>query len=322
MRKLLSVLTLAAFAISPALWAQTVIKIAIDHGPTHSMTQAMERFGQILEKKRPGEYKVQAYASAQLGNERTTQEALTLGSLEMAVSGIVNIYEPKFSLLEAPFLFRDREHIQKFQHSPVIQKIASSLPAKGLRMLGIVENGYRHVTNNKRPINTVDDVKGLKLRTPESIAQVETFRALGALPTPMPFAELYNALRQGVVDGQENPLQNIYDAKFYEAQKYLALTGHIYNSAYVLISEQFYQKQKPEQQKAIRESVDEATLWQFKYVEELDKNLLGMLKEKGMQVTTPDQAAFRAGTVPAYEAIIAKVGSDSRAILDEIRAIK
>jgi tripartite ATP-independent transporter DctP family solute receptor len=189
-------------------------------------------------------------------------------------------------------------------------------------MLGIMENGYRHVTNNTRPINSPADVKGLKLRTPESIAQIETFRALGALPTPMPFAELYNALRQGIVDGQENPLQNIYDAKFYEAQKYLALTGHIYNSTFVLISEQFWQKQKPEQQQAIREAVEEAALWQFKYVEELDKSLLGTLKEKGMQVTTPDQAAFRAATAPAYEAIIAKVGGDSRAILDEIRAIK
>lgn len=322
MRKLLSALAFAAFSISPAVWAQTIIKAGIDHGPTHSFTQAMERFGAILEKKRPGEYKVQVYASAQLGNERIMQEALTLGSLEMVVTGIVNIYEPKFSLLEAPFLFRDREHILKFQRSEAMQRIASSLPGKGLRMLGIVENGYRHITNNKRPINSVDDLKGLKVRTPESIAQVETFRALGALPTPMPFAELYNALRQGIVDGQENPLQNIYDAKFYEAQKYLALTGHIYNSAYVLISEQFYRKQKPEQQKAIREAVEEATLWQFKYVEELDKKLLGMLKEKGMQVTTPDQAAFRASTAPAYEAIIAKVGPDSRAILDEIRAIK
>jgi tripartite ATP-independent transporter DctP family solute receptor len=322
MRKLLSVLTLSAFAIAPAAWAQQTIKIGIDHGPTHSFTQAMDLFAQLLEKKRPGEYKVQVYHSAQLGNERVMQEALTLGSLEMTVTGLLNIYEPKFALLEAPFLYRDRQHILKTQESAAVQKLASSLPPKGLRLVGFVENGFRNITNNTRPINTPADVKGLKIRTPENLAQVETFRALGAQPTPMPFAELYNALRQGVVDGQENPLQGIYDGKLYEAQKYLAMTGHIYNSAYVLISEQFFAKQKPEQQRAILDAVHEATLWQFNYASELDGKLLDMLKQKGMVVTTPDQAAFRAATAPAYEAFYAKLGPDAKAIVEAIRAIK
>ena len=322
MRKLLSILTLAALAIAPAAWAQQTIKIGIDHGPTHSFTQAMDLFGQLLEKKRPGEYKVQVYPSAQLGNERVMQEALTLGSLEMTVTGLLNIYEPKFALLEAPFLYRDRAHILKTQDSAVVQKLAASLPPKGLRLVGFVENGFRNITNNTRPINTPADVKGLKIRTPENLAQVETFRALGAQPTPMPFAELYNALRQGVVDGQENPLQGIYDGKLYEAQKYLAMTGHIYNSAYVLISEQFFAKQKPEQQRAILDAVHEATLWQFNYASELDGKLLEELKQKGMLVTTPDQAAFRAATAPAYDAFYAKLGPDAKTIVEAIRAIK
>lgn len=322
MRKLLSILTLAAFSIAPAVWAQETIKIGINHGPTHSFTQAMERFGKTLEKKRPGEYKVQIFHSAQLGDERVMQEALTLGSLEMTVTGLLNIYEPKFALLEAPFLLRDRDHILKMQESDVVQKLASTLPPKGLRLVGFVENGFRHITNNVRPINSPADVKGLKIRTPENLAQVETFRALGAQPTPMPFAELYNALRQGVVDGQENPLQNIYDGKFYEAQKYLALTGHIYNSAYVVISEKFFQKQKPDQQKAILEAVREATVWQFNYARDLDAKLLETLKQQGMQVTSPDQAAFRAATAPAYEAFYAKLGPDAKTIVESIRSIK
>jgi len=322
MRKLLSVLTLVAFSIAPTVWAQQTLKIGIDHGPTHSFTQAMDRFGQILEKKRPGEYKVQVYASAQLGNERVMQEALTLGSLEMVVTGLLNIYEPKFSVLEAPFLLRDREHILKMQESAAVQKLAASLPPKGLRLIGFVENGFRNITNNTRPINSPADVKGLKIRTPENMAQVETFRALGAQPTPMPFAELYNALRMGVVDGQENPLQNINDGKLYEAQKYLALTGHIYNSAYVVISEQFFSKQKPEQQKAIIESAREATLWQFNMMRDRDEELLNTLKQKGMQVTTPDQAAFRAATAPAYEAFYTKLGPEAKMIVEEIRSLK
>ena len=205
MRKLLSILTLAAFAIAPAAWAQQqTIKIGIDHGPSHSFTQAMDLFGQLLEKKRPGEYKVQVYHSAQLGNERVMQEALTLGSLEMTVTGLLNIYEPKFALLEAPFLYRDRQHILKTQESAVVQKLASSLPPKGLRLVGFVENGFRNITNNTRPINSPADVKGLKIRTPENLAQVETFRALGAQPTPMPFAELYNALESKAWIGMAN----------------------------------------------------------------------------------------------------------------------
>jgi len=322
MRKLLSILTLAAFSIAPAAWAQQTVKIGIDHGPTHSFTQAMERFGKILEQKRPGEYKVQVYASAQLGNERVMQEALTLGSLEFVVTGLLNIYEPKFALLEAPFLFRDRQHILKMQESDVVQKLAATLPPKGLRLVGFVENGFRNITNNVRPINVPGDVKGLKIRTPENMAQVETFRALGAQPTPMPFAELYNALRMGVVDGQENPLQNINDGKLFEAQKHLALTGHIYNSAYVVVSEQFFAKQKPEQQKAIIEAVKEATLWQFNMMRDRDGELLETLKQKGMQVTTPDQEAFRTATAPAYEAFYAKLGPDARAIVESIRSLK
>jgi len=322
MRKLLSILTLAAFSIAPAAWAQQTVKIGIDHGPTHSFTQAIERFGKILEQKRPGEYKVQVYASAQLGNERVMQEALTLGSLEFVVTGLLNIYEPKFALLEAPFLFRDRQHILKMQESDVVQKLAATLPPKGLRLVGFVENGFRNITNNVRPINVPGDVKGLKIRTPENMAQVETFRALGAQPTPMPFAELYNALRMGVVDGQENPLQNINDGKLFEAQKHLALTGHIYNSAYVVVSEQFFAKQKPEQQKAIIEAVKEATLWQFNMMRDRDGELLETLKQKGMQVTTPDQEAFRTATAPAYEAFYAKLGPDARAIVESIRSLK
>ena len=322
MRKLLSIRTLSAFSIAPAAWAQQVVKVGIDHGPTHSFTQTMERFGKILEQKRPGEYKVQVFASAQLGNERVMQEALTLGSLEFVVTGLLNIYEPKFSLLEAPFLFRDREHILKMQESEVVKKLASMLPPKGLRLAGFVENGFRNITNNARPINGPGDVKGLKIRTPENMAQVETFRALGAQPTPMPFAELYNALRMGVVDGQENPLQNINDGKLYEAQKHLALTGHIYNSAYVVVSEQFFAKQKPEQQKAILEAVKEASLWQFNMMRDRDSELLEMLKQKGMQVTMPDQTAFRTATAPAYEAFYAKLGPDARTIVEAIRSLK
>ena len=131
-------LSVTALLTLSAAQAQVPLKIGLGHGPTHSFTQAMERFGAALDKKRPGDYKVQIFHSSQLGSERVMQEALTLGSLEVTVTGLLNIYEPKFALLEAPYLFRDREHILKAQESEVVQKLAATLPQKGLRLLGFV----------------------------------------------------------------------------------------------------------------------------------------------------------------------------------------
>jgi tripartite ATP-independent transporter DctP family solute receptor len=239
----------------------------------------------------------------------------------MTVTGVLGIFEPKITLLEMPFLFRDRAHIQKAQTSEAVRTLTASLPAKGVRLIGFVENGFRNITTNARPITKPEDVKGLKIRTPENLAQIETFKALGAAPTPMPFSELYAALRQGVVDGQENPLQNIHDGKLFEVQKYLALTGHIYNSAYVIISEAFFQRLKPEQRKAVEEAADEAGRWQFDFIAKKDAELLETLKKSGMQVTEPDKEAFRAATAPAYDAFYGRYGNDARTFVEAIRKL-
>jgi TRAP-type transport system periplasmic protein len=320
MVKTFAAAALAALLAGPAL-AQTALKIGHGHSEAHSFHLAMQRFGELLEKKAPGAFKVILFPQSRLGSEREMQEHLTTGTLEMTVTGVLGIFEPKINLLELPFLFRDRAHIQKAQHSEAVQKLAASLPAKGVRLVGFVENGFRNITNNTRPITKPDDVKGLKIRTPENLAQIETFKALGAAPTPMPFSELYAALRQGVVDGQENPLQNIHDGKLFEVQKHLALTGHIYNSAYVIISEAFYQGLKPEHRKAVDEAADEAGRWQFDYIAKKDAELLDTLKKAGMQVTEPDKEAFRAATAAAYEAFYSRYGNDARAFVEAVRKL-
>ncbi|RLP27036.1 TRAP transporter substrate-binding protein [Mesorhizobium sp. YM1C-6-2] len=301
--------------------AQTALKIGHGHSDKHSFHLAMEKFSEILEQKAPGAFTVTIFPQAQLGSEREMQEQLTTGTLEVTITGVLAIFEPKITLLELPYLFRDREHIKKGQSSEAVEQLVAGLPAKGVRLVGFLENGFRNITNNTRPINTPEDVKGLKIRTPENLAQVETFNALGASPTPMAFSELYAALRQGVVDGQENPLQNIYDGKLFEVQKYLALTGHIYNSAYVLVSESFYQGLKPEERTAIEEALKEATDWQFDYIAQLDKELLEALKKEGMEVTEPDTEQFRAATAPAYDAFYAKFGDDARNFVKAIEGL-
>lgn len=301
--------------------AQTALKIGHGHSENHSFHQAMVKFSEALEEKAPGAFTVTIFPQAQLGSEREMQEQLTTGTLEMTLTGVLAIYEPKITLLELPFLFRDREHILAAQASEAVQDLVSTLPAKGLRLAGFLENGFRNITNNTRAINTPDDVKGLKIRTPENLAQIETFKALGASPTPMPFSELYAALRQGVVDGQENPLQNIHDGKLFEVQKHLALTGHIYNSAYVVVSENFYQGLKPEERDALSAALKEATDWQFNYIASRDTDLLETLKNAGMEVTTPDQDAFRAATAPAYEAFYSQFGDDARNFVKAIEGL-
>ena len=301
--------------------AQTELKIGHGHTEQHSFHLAMEHFAELLQEKAPGEFNVTIFANSQLGSEREMQEQLTFGTLEIAVTGVLGIYEPKLALLELPFLFRDRAHVQAAQHSDAVATLTAGLPAKGLRLIGFVENGFRHITNNARPIETPKDVAGLKIRTPENQAQIETFRALGAQPTPMPFSELYAALRQGVIDGQENPLQNIYDGKLYEVQANLALTGHIYNSAYIVISEGFLSGLSEANRTAILEAADEAGTWQLNYLADKDAELLDELKAKGMAVTEPDKEAFRAATAPAYDVFYEEYGEDARAFVDAVRAM-
>ena len=321
MMKFLKTLALGigvAVIAAGAASAQTALKIGHGHSEKHSFHLAMQKFSELLEQKAPGAFTVTIYPQASLGSERELQEQLTTGTLEMTITGVLAIFEPKITLLELPYLFRDRDHIQKAQASDAVDALVSGLPAKGVRLVGFLENGFRNITNNTRPINTPDDVKGLKIRTPENLAQIETFNALGASPTPMPFSELYAALRQGVVDGQENPLQNIYDGKLQEVQKHLALTGHIYNSAYLVVSETFYQGLTAEQRTAFEAAVKEAGDWQFNYIAQRDQELLGLLKEAGMEVTTPDPAAFREATSKAYDAFYERYGDDARSFVKAI----
>jgi tripartite ATP-independent transporter DctP family solute receptor len=302
--------------------AQVEIKIGHGHSTQHSFHLAMERFAEILEESHPDDFRVTVFPSAQLGSEREMQEALTLGTLEMTVTGVLAIYEPKFALLELPYLFRDRDHILAAQQSDAVAQLAASLPDQGLRLIGFVENGFRHITNSVRPIEQPSDLQGMSIRTPENMAQIETFRALGASPTPMAFPEVYPALQQRVIDGQENPLQNIWDAKMHEVQAHLALTGHIYNSAYIVVSEGFFSGLTDEQRQAVTEAMDEATLWQFNYISQLDDDLLQRLQDAGMQVTEPDQEAFRQATEPAYEVFYERFGDDARAFVADVRAIE
>ncbi len=312
----------AAVLLAPVAQAvEHTLKVGIGHAPTHSFVKASEKFKEMAEARSKGRLKVEIFPSSQLGGEREMQEMVALGTLEMSVSGITVIYEPLYALLEAPFLYRDRDHIKKVMASPIVAELGETLLKKGIRYVGFYENGFRNITNGKRAIQAPADVKGLKIRTPENLAQIETFKALGAVATPMAFSELYNALAQGVVDGQENPLQNIWNGKFYEVQKHLAITGHIYNSAYILMSEKFWSRLPADLRAIVQGAIQEASNLQLEMVANLDKQLVTDMQAKGMQLTTPDTQAFRKATAPAYDAFYAKFGDRARRIIETIRGM-
>lgn len=294
------------------------IRIGLAHPSGHSFSQALRKFAQSLEERSEGRFRVRIYPAAQLGGEREMQEMLALGTLDMSVTGLLNLYEPLFATFELPYLYRDREHVLAVMSRLPDQEIAEALIPHGVRLVGFLENGFRQVTNSRRPINVPEDLKGLIIRTPENPAQYETFKALGATPTPMSFAELYTALAQGVVDGQENPLQNIWSGHLAEVQEHIAMTRHIYNVAYVVASELTWERLSPEDRKLFRSCMDEATRWQLHYMAELDTELESKLKEAGMQFTYPDLAQFEHAAQPAYEALFQKLGSEARELVEDV----
>ena len=326
MKKLLilTVISLLVFSV-PAPQAKAaekvVIKLGHGHTATHSYQQGMEEARKYLEAKSGGRLTFRFFPSGQLGDERQMQEALSAGTLEMTITGLVNLYDPAFALFDFPFLYDNRKQIKNVMYSGLMEDMNVNVVKKGIRILGLMEVGFRMVTSNK-PIKSPADLKGFKIRTPESPAQIETFKALGALPTPMSFGEVYGALQLGVIDGQENPLENIYNGKLYETQKYVTQTRHIYNFAYVLYSEPLWKKLSPEDQKLIREAIKFGSLWQIDWAENNESKYASMLKEKGMEFVDVDREAFKKGAAAAYESKFVKdLEPRASKILAEIRRI-
>lgn len=306
-------------ACRPEAQGPKVVKVGLTHSRTHSFTLALARFKRQVEAESGGRYIIKVYYGAQLGSEKEMQEMLSAGSLEMAVTGLLNTYEPLFALFELPYLYRDRRHVLAVHNGPVMNEVARPLAGKGLRLFGFYENGFRHISNSRRPIRQPQDLAGLLIQTPENPAQIETFRALGAIPTPLSFSELYTALVQGVVDGQENPLQNIWSGRLFEAQKYISLMGHIYNSGYVLMGNRFFE-QLPEADRVLfRRCLLASTQWQLQYMERLDEELEARMKAEGIVFAYPDLEAFARASAPAYESLYRQLGPEAQVLVRRIR---
>ncbi len=248
-----------------------------------------------------GRYEVRVFHSSQLGSDEDMLKGIKVGVLEMfAPSTIMSTVDPKFGVFEMPYLFKDRAHAKRAFEDPKVDSILlDPLPQKGLRVLGIWENGFRVITNNVRPIVKPEDLKGIKLRVPGGVWRVKMFRAYGANPTPLAYGEVFAALQAGVMDGQENPFAQIYGGKFQEVQKYLSLSDHVYTPAYLVVSERFWKSVPPDAQKVLARIAVEIGDYSRTEGARLDKEILDKIGPK-MQVNQVDKEAFVKASAPVY----------------------
>lgn len=307
----------AVVAVSSSGFAKTVIKLGTSTQPSHIYNLAAERFGEIVAEKSGGEIEVQVFPAGQLGSERDMVEGLQLGSLEMTLTstGPMGNFVPQVKLFNLPFLFKDRESCYQVLDGEIGTQIADRFVKVGIRSLGWFENGFRNITNSKVAVNKPEDMKGIKIRVMEDDVFILTMKALGASPLPMAFGELYTALEQKTVDAQENPLAVIHSSRFFEVQKYLAMTGHFYSPAVLLISEITWQTLSPEQQAIITDAAAQARDYERELSLKADQELEAACAKEGMVVTHPDKAPFAAAVASVYKnpAVIKAIGGGDSA---------
>ena len=299
----LSALAIAAAALPFSAQAQTT-KLTLGHGaaPGNPRHEAAVLFAERVKAKTGGRIEIQVAHSAQLGDDAAMITALRSGTLDMSANsqGAIANVVPEYAAIGLPFMFSDVQKAYQLLDGPIGEELSKRTAAKGMIVLGYWDNGIRHVTNSKRAVKAPADLKGLKIRTPPDAMTVDIMQALGADTQQIKFAELYVALQQGVVDGQENPLANIASAKLYEVQKYLTLTGHKYETNPFVMSKRSWDKLTPADQKIFTEAAAEATQTQRKLSKEADEKLVTELKAKGVQFETIDRKAFVEATKPVY----------------------
>ena len=309
----------------PASAAEYVVKIANVTAPDHPLNRSFEKMAAILNERSGGRIEAKVYPSAQLGNLRAIAEGLQLGTIEMGTQspGGLASFMPLLGVLELPYVYRSNDHVYSVVDGPIGAELNEKFRAKtGIRILGYWMNLYRNTTNNKRAIAAPADFKGLKIRVPETKTVMDTMNALGASPVPMAFGEVYTALSQGIIDGQENPLSIIWASKLYEVQKYLSLTGHVYSPTVVMISDAFYKKLPGDLQKLVVAAFEEVRPEARKIVEEQEKDLVAKLKEKGMQVNEVDPEPFKVAMAPVYDAFVKASGPEAGGYITKIQETK
>jgi tripartite ATP-independent transporter DctP family solute receptor len=276
--------------------AGTVIRWGDVLAADHPSVMMITRVAKQVADRTQGRIEIQAYPASQLGSSKDQIEAVALGTQQMVTEGAANFgqWVPSISVIEAPYVWRDDAHLTKVMSGPVGQDLNRQLIEKrGMRILGTTYYGVRQLTTTSKAVRSAAGMKEFKLRVPENEVFLAMARAWGAKPTPMTFSELYLALRQNVVDGQENPLPTIDSGKFFEVQKYLVLTAHILTPRLVVINEKFWQGLSAADRKAIGDAVAEGIAWNNQEIKSREGALVDKFKKAGMEVIQPDVESFR-----------------------------
>ena len=278
------------------------IQAATEVGAGGDLAILLAEFEAAVEE-RSDEVEVDVLTGGSLGTQRQLQEQLQLGTIEViaTASDIVEL-AGEFSIFDLPFLFGSTEHAHRAMDGELGALLTETLiEERGIRVLAFAELGFRHITNNVRPIETPSDLEGLKLRTPSNELRIEAFRMLGAAPTPIPYSELYSALQQGVVDGQENPVGTIEEKSLYEVQDYLSLTNHVYTPAYILVNEDWWQGLSEERRELFSEAAKSAADAQRSMIAADTDEIIAKAKAEGVEVNEADTAAFAEATKPVWQ---------------------
>ena len=297
MKKILLFLSiLLSFAVGSQVMAARTIKLGVVTKPGSAQNIVAEKFRELLEQRSNGDWTVKIFHSKSIGNETEILQQIQMNTIQMGVitGGPFDTFDPIVRVINYPFLFKDSAQADAVLDGPLGQEILDDLATVGFKGLCFSENGFRNLTNSRHAVKTAEDVKGLKIRVMASPLHKAIWQALGANPTPMPWP-IYTELEQGVIDGQENPLWVMEVYKFYEIQKYMTLTRHVYSPHIDVASMIWWKTLKPADRKMIQQAMVEAAKFQRKDNRDKDGARLALLKEKGMIVEEhPDLATFRA----------------------------
>jgi TRAP-type transport system periplasmic protein len=302
MRMLLTWILWLAMVIAGNALAQVEFRFAHAGEPGSLFAKSAEEFARRANDRLGTKAKVVVFGSSQLGGDREVLQKLKLGTVEFGLPGTVMSSESDlFGIFEMPYLVKDRQHMNAIEKEVFWPRIAPEIEKKGLKILAVWENGYRHITNNRLPIRGPGDLNGIKLRVPEGKWRVKMFRAYGANPSPMKFSEVFMALQTGVMDAQENPFSQIVSARFHEVQKFLSLTGHVYTPAYVTVGAKKWATVASDVRDVLEETAKQVQTFVYATAQREEAELLGKIKAARVQVNEVDKAAFVAASKAVYE---------------------
>ncbi len=310
MKRLLPFVLLAFAAYVPLPAAADALELKLGHvgGPGSLFELSSLEFAKRANAKLGDKAKVVVFGSSQLGGDKELMQKLKLGTVDFAVpSTVMSSENDLFGVFEMPYLVQDREHMKRIEKDLFWSKLAPAVETKGLKILAVWENGYRHITNNRHPIKTPGDLKGIKLRVPEGKWRVKMFQAYGANPSPMKLSEVFVALQTGVMDGQENPFTQIYSSKFHETQKFISLTGHVYTPAYLTTGKKRWESLPADVRKILEETAKETQAYVYQTAARLDNELLDKMKAAGMKANEVDKGAFVKASKSVYDEYGAEV---------------